>query len=533
VKVFKWALLVVVTVVVLTGCGRREMDLSADAEPVVQDSAPQQPPPVAVMATGKTVAADGQLASAYPSLGLAFGGGVSGRVLTITVRPGDVLQAGDLLALLDETELQRAVDDAQLALDRAIADRERARQQWERDVADGEQSLAGAERAVDDAQLALDRAIADRKQARQQWERDVADGEQSLAGAERVLEEANENLASVKAGPSKAQLDSAEAAVETAEENYEKLLSGSDPVAVEQAKLGLGQARNSLWNAQLERDATNGRSSTPDYVKKQMDIAVVNAEVAVRLAEISYQQAQESATTAEIANAAAQVQQAKESLEELRNSPTSLYLAQAETQVTQAEYNLARAERTLAVLEEGIAPGYERAVEDAERALASAQENMARAERAVAAVEAGLAPGYERAVEDAERALARAQETLIHARLTAPWAAIVLSVNVAPEATIGQGTPVVTLLDVEDGLLFVTQNLGEQHVADVYVGQRAVVALRTFADEPLEGTVEAVVPQDGGTQAAEAHFTVRVRLSPTDLRLLPGLTGRVEIFAGE
>ena len=62
--------------------------------------------------------------------------------------------------------------------------------------------------------------------------------------------------------------------------------------------------------------------------------------------------------------------------------------------------------------------------------------------------------------------------------------------------------------------------------------QQAVVALRTFADEPLEGTVEAIVPQDV-TAATNAHFTVHVRLSPTGLRLLPGLTGRVEIFAGE
>jgi hypothetical protein len=48
----------------------------------------------------------------------------------------------------------------------------------------------------------------------------------------------------------------------------------------------------------------------------------------------------------------------------------------------------------------------------------------------------------------------------------------------------------------------------------------------------LEGTVEAIIPQDV-TADAEAYFTVHVRLSPSDLRLLPGLTGRVEIFAEE
>ena len=119
---------------------------------------------------------------------------------------------------------------------------------------------------------------------------------------------------------------------------------------------------------------------------------------------------------------------------------------------------------------------------------------------------------------------------MAHARLVAPWAAIVLSVDVAPGADVGAETPVVTLLDVEDGLRFVAQNLSEQHIAAVYPGQRATVTLRTFPETELEGVVEAVVPQVGEAVEADARFTVRVRLAPTDLRLLPGLTGRVEIF---
>ncbi|MCP4531605.1 MAG: HlyD family efflux transporter periplasmic adaptor subunit, partial [Delftia sp.] len=189
-------------------------------------------------------------------------------------------------------------------------------------------------------------------------------------------------------------------------------------------------------------------------------------------------------------------------------------------------------EQTLAVLQEGLAPGYARMVEDAERALVGAQSNVAQAQLALAALQEGLAPGYARAVENAQRALDLAAKNLSYARLSAPWPAIVLAVNVAPEATIGPGTPVATLLNVEDGLLFVTYDLGEQHVADVYVGQRALVTLRAFADQPLEGTVESVIPLEGGG-ATSAHFGVRVQLAPTDLRLMPGLTGRVEIFAGE
>jgi multidrug resistance efflux pump len=63
------------------------------------------------------------------------------------------VQAGNVLALLDETELRRAVADAQQTLERAAADRERAQQKWERDVANAEQSLAQAQRALTAARL--------------------------------------------------------------------------------------------------------------------------------------------------------------------------------------------------------------------------------------------------------------------------------------------------------------------------------------------------------------------------------------------
>jgi len=295
------------------------------------------------------------------------------------------------VALLDETELQRAVDDTQLALDRAITAQEQAHVQWERDIADAEQSLAEAQRAQTTAQLQY---------------------------SNTSLEE------------SRTQLEYAQQAEADAKKEYEDM-------------------QNIGFRIHLD----------PYYDAWQH---------AVRSRELAEMQ-----------------------LSDTQNAHSANYLG-----------------------------------------LETREASVAQAERAVAALEDGIAPSYEHAVEDAERALAQAQETLAHARLTAPRAAIVLSVDVAPEATTGAGTPIVTLLDVQDGLLFVTQNLGEQHIADVYVGQRATVTLHAFSDQALEGTVEAIIPQDV-TAATNAHFTVHVRLAATDLQLLPGLTGRVEILAGE
>jgi HlyD family secretion protein len=385
----KWILTSIILAVILTGCCTEPLEGPMSATPSDAEDTPQPtlPPPLA----GRAVIADGQLESPYPSLALGFGGGASGRVATIEVKAGDAVEAGNLLAVLDDSELQRAVDEAQLALDRAVADREQALAQWERDVGDAEETLADAERALTVARL---------------------------KHSETSVEEARVNL------------KWAQRAESDRKEEYEKAMTFWPPIPVDSYR--------AAWHR-----------------------AVDDREL--------------------------------------------------------AEMRLADAENA------HQADGLD---------LGTLQGDVAEAERALAALEEGVDPSHERAVEDAEMELVRTQEDLERASLEAPWAGIVLSVDVAPEAAVTADTPVATLLDVEDGLRFVTQNLSEQHVADIYLGQRAVVTLRTFAETPLEGTVEAVVPQEEVAES-DARFTVHVRLAPTGLRLLPGLTGRVEILAGD
>ncbi len=388
-----WLIVAMGMVVLLASCGQPERSVAPNPTEVgVQDPAGDPtPPPVP---EGKTIVADGQLESPYPSLALPFGGEVSGQILTITAKPGDVVQAGDLLAQLDDTELRRAVEDAELALDRAVVDREQALDQWEQDVADAEQSLAEAERALDTAQLEY---------------------------SETGLEEARTNLEWAQ----------------KAEHDRE-------------------------WEYNQARTAWPPRPADAQYDAWQR--AIRDRE----LAEMRLADAEDTHRT------------------------TYLDLEAREADVTQAE-------------------------------------------RKLGALQDGIEPTYQRAIEDAEQELARAEEALEHARLVAPWAAIVLSVDVSPKASVSVGTPIVTLLNVQDGLRFVTQDLSEQHIADVYAGQRAVVTLRTFPESPLEGVVEAVVPQvEETTTEAEARFTVYVVLEQDGgLRLLPGLTGRAEIYTEE
>ena len=386
-KTIRWTFLLI-TLVALAGCGRQAVQVPADERPGEADNALQ--PTLPPVPAGRAIVGDGQLESPYPSLPLGFGGGVSGQVLTITVQAGDAIQAGDLLALLDDTELQRALDEAQLLLDRAIADQELALQQWERDLADAEQALTDAERALAAARLEF---------------------------SETSVEEARTALAQAQ----QAEID--------AEEDYRNAVAWYLPP--------IQEMRYDAWQSAIRE-------------REMAEMRLTDAEDAQSINSLD---------------------------------------------------------------------------------LDTREDEVVRVERELATLEGGIEPSYERAIEDAEQELVKAQEALERARLVAPWAAIVLSVDVAPQANVGADAPVVTLLNVENGLRFVTQNLSEQHIADIYPGQQAVVTLRTFPEDPLDGTVEAIVPQVDGAAGTDARFAIHIRLAATDLRLLPGLTGRVEILA--
>ncbi len=420
---WNWVLLLIV-VILSVGCGRGEMEMPAEVMPTDDGPQPTLPPPPPA---GKAIMADGQLNSPYPSLPLSFGGGASGRVLTITVKAGDVVQAGDLLAVLDDTELQRAVDEAQIDLDRAAVNREQTIAQADVNVRLAQLDLADARDGATDAELAVARAA-------------VRDARIEL---------------------------------EVAQHAYSGTLNSAYDSAVRARKIEFDWyvGHYQKQKAKYER---NANQSDHDHAMNAMISAEGRLGEAIEDAHIEEIQA-----TNRVDRASSTLYQTWKELELLQSGPLTKTLLRAELAVDQALVERERAEADLV---------------------------------------------------EAERVLANAQEALEHAQLVAPWAAIVLSVDIAPEATVGAGTPVVTLLNAEDGLRFVTQNLNEQHVADIHPGQRAVVTLRTFSETPLEGEVEAVVPQVGQAVEAEARFTVRVRLSPTDLQLLPGLTGRVEIF---
>ncbi|MGB3714664.1 MAG: HlyD family efflux transporter periplasmic adaptor subunit, partial [Candidatus Promineifilaceae bacterium] len=313
--------------------------------------------------------------------------------------------------------------------------------------------------------------------------------------------------------------------------------------AVTNAELQVSQAETTLAQAQL---------SLEDLVNWEPDDMVVTlAEANLSVAEANYENAlvQDSASGNSLTSARVAVDQAqrslvdtqeaydtawdaardwelgdpwrKQALENEREATTrALQNVQEGLQVAWANYNLASAG-----LNDNNALGAGASVASAQQALNQARTGPKESDIAAARLQIEQA---NLSLEQAEFSLDQANNALEDAVLIAPWEGTVLSVDTAQGAMVGAGSPILTLLDAEN-LQFQTTNLSERDLADIEPGQRVQISLKTYSGQDISGTVLRIVPMSSGMVGDAATFVVVVDLEPTDLLLLPGMTGRAEI----
>lgn len=135
-------------------------------------------------------------------------------------------------------------------------------------------------------------------------------------------------------------------------------------------------------------------------------------------------------------------------------------------------------------------------------------------------------------LENAQLNLRSAENNLNGTRLISPVDGIVTNLEAAPGAMVGSGTPIVTIIDPSQ-LEFHTTNLSERDLTQIVPGQTAVITLKAYPNDPIDGVVERIGWQAGEAVGDAATFPVMVALRKNDLGIRPGMTGRVEIYAGE
>ncbi|MFN2142044.1 MAG: HlyD family secretion protein [Candidatus Promineifilaceae bacterium] len=436
-------LLVILTIVTLGGCGRigggqlpvtetPAAEESADAETAAEATTTPLP------ATGTTILAEGLLVAAKPQQPIGFA--INGRLLELFVAAGDQVQAGDLIATLDDEALQDTLTDTALGYRQA------------------ENSLA-------QAQLSLNKLL--------NWQPDetaVAQAEANLAAAEANLKNAQSQDAAsgYSVTSAKVQLEQAQQALADAHEAYDTAFDpGRDwEQYIDDPSCRTGEQFPNCTGAPYSDIIKAERDAAEDYIPR--------AEDQLRVAEANYNLAIAGLNSSSALGVEANIAAAQQALEQAKTGPKEEDIAAARLQV-----------------------------ESAQLALEQAQINQEKAEKAV---------------EDA--------------RLLAPAGGIVLSVDSAPGSLVGSGTPVVTLLDTSR-LQFQTNNLSERDLAQITTGQEALITLKAYPNDTVDGRVLRVAPVAEGTVGDAATFTVIIDLGESELDLLPGMTGRVEILSVE
>ena len=230
----------------------------------------------------------------------AIGFRANGILVELNVEPGDVVQAGQVLARLDDAEAQ-----AQLA--------------------QAETNLRLAQSKLDEAQTAITQA------------------ELNLRLAELKLE-------ALQAPPDSPEVAAVQANLTSAQTDLATLLDGPDPQDITIAATDLEQAAVNLKQAQ---EAYNEVAWGDDVGLSPQAMALQSVTLAYQKAQATYEQKTAGATEAQIAAAEAKVMQAQQQYEALLAEPDANDLAAAQLAVEQAQVALTSA-RDVSALEIGV-----------------------------------------------------------------------------------------------------------------------------------------------------------------------------------
>lgn len=240
----------------------------------------------------------------------------SGRLMEVLVQVGDRVEAGDVLARLDDRSAQEALANAELQLAQAA---------MQSDASATETGVSYDEISVAQAQINLDVARAE-LDALLNWEADpdeIALLEANVAAAQAAYNAANGQAAanSSNIAVSAISVAQAERNLATAQEAYDKAWDSArdwelnDPFRSEMLK--------------AEREGTAE--------------ALLRAQEALRVAELNYNATAAGSSSSSIANAETSLLSAQQALAEALAGPTAEEIEAAEIAVRQAELSYQQA----------------------------------------------------------------------------------------------------------------------------------------------------------------------------------------------
>ena len=285
-RTLRIGLLFLLISLVTLGCQEQPEEMAEDGDvgPAGETTDVLPEPTLPAAPPGVTVVADGRLLIREPVVPLSFV--VGGQLLSLNVAEGDEVSAGYLLATIDDVALQNNVATAAASLAIAQANLAAGRiPPSEAQIAAAEAQIAVAEAGVASAQAAYDRLFAPLDYAAIiEADARVAELELALQGAIDAHEQliTNEILGAPEE-QAREQVAAAQISLDAARARANQLRAGPTAADIASAEAGISQAEANLASAQ----ANLAQLLTP-VAQEQMAVyeaQVAQAELALAQAE--------------------------------------------------------------------------------------------------------------------------------------------------------------------------------------------------------------------------------------------------------
>jgi len=364
-------------------------------------------------------------------------------------------------------------------------------------------AVSTAELALLNAQLVLDALYKD-------TELFAAEALNSAEAAERALEDLN-NPELQQAQASQA-VANAQKTVADAERNLAILTKPPTPNVIDQARGNILMAEKKLNETielieKLERQYKKHSSNKnlPAEIRKNI---LTKIRQSLKVLEVKRSQEQLAINNSYI------------KLDDLLAPPDPVDVQLAEAELATAHALLNDAERELERQIDGPQAG--------EVALLEAQ--IEKGQRDFEIYSAGPDPGdvalAEARVTNAESQLAASMATITDRELKAPFDGVISAVHVNPGEWVAPGSPLLLIGNL-DHLQVETTDLGEIDVAQIMVGDPAIVSFDSLPDLALQGTVSRIAPKSTGGPGV--NFPVVIELDQIPAALRWGMTASIDI----
>jgi HlyD family secretion protein len=427
----------------------------------------------------------------------------SGKISEIDVAVGQSVIKGQLLARLDKTSLQDALNEAQTSALTAQANYNSQQNSFAQTQSQTQASVAAAQTALADAQAALART-------QSQSETSISAALQSLTNDQLALTRTQQQ--------SLANNNAAQAALN----NGQAALSKAQAQASAQILLAKQVEQQSILACDATATATAQGTPATTPLSTCLNIAMDTYNQAVAQANANVQTAQNAVTTAQQQLKTTQAQS-------IANNTSAQNKVNTDQSSISTTMSTSAANNTTA----------QNSVNSAMGSLSSTQA-QAQSTNATAQAQATSAQGT---LKSALAALQTAQHNLKNATLTAPHAGIVSQVNgtvggspgTSASSSVSAGTSTTsagTFVQIIDtSSLQVQAQVNEADAGNLKVGQPAVFSVSAYGSKVFHGTVGAISP-NGQTANNVVSYPVTIDVDMNSLRgstLLPNMTADITI----